>query len=69
MNIFAAIWRFITFQNLRQGAKVQNAGDAVFTKDAAGRAAAASQGNARVRRRARRSRAGSHRASAGSRGS
>ncbi|MFA7339803.1 MAG: hypothetical protein WC028_23675 [Candidatus Obscuribacterales bacterium] len=40
MNIFAAIWRFITFQNLRQGAKVQNAGDAVFTKDAAGRAAA-----------------------------
>jgi chromosome segregation ATPase len=40
MGIFSAIWRFITLQNLRQGHKLQQAGDKVFTKDAAGRAAA-----------------------------
>lgn len=40
MGIFAAIWRIISFQNLRQGHKLKRVGDEVFTKDVDGRRAA-----------------------------
>lgn len=40
MEFFKAVWRFVTLQGLRQSWKVNKAADAVFTKDAAGRAAA-----------------------------
>lgn len=40
MEFFKAVWRFISLQSLRQSWKVNKAGDRVFTKDAAGRAAA-----------------------------